>query len=312
MYLHEPEEFEVARSAYRQLIVKLDIAADLGSLTTAESRNLVRKVELRDGHSAVLKVCGNTREPGEGDVLAAWYELGLPCVEPLAWGYEPVKSGVAGTASYLLTSHVDAPSLAGARRSSLADKAALALRLVDFVGPFHSSNARVPVARSWERRLDLHLRWTLPALRNAGLEEPHRWNDHLRQVGELGNTTIHGDPAGGNVLDTPDGLLLLDPPGALRAVPEADIAQICCQSAGPDDVEAVLDQVLAHHPRFNPDIARFLAGMNLLVVAGYVLAEHENPDAAIARAATPSPALERAEAVLSVARRLADRPRLAW
>ena len=78
MYLHEPQEFDVARRIYPVLAERLGVVEDLGTLTTPESRNVVRKVRLADGSFGVLKVIGNTRELGEGEVLERWRSRGLP------------------------------------------------------------------------------------------------------------------------------------------------------------------------------------------------------------------------------------------
>ena len=93
LYAREVAEFEIAWKAYRDLHGRIGIEDDFGSLTTSESRNLVRRVRLRDGVQAVVKVVGNTREPGEGEVLKGWHHSGLPCVEPINWGYQRVLVG---------------------------------------------------------------------------------------------------------------------------------------------------------------------------------------------------------------------------
>ncbi len=104
LYQNEIAEFTVARSEYPFIAARAGVVADLGSLTTDESRNIVRKVRLADGRLAVLKVMGHRREQGEGEVLAAWTAKGLPCVRPLEWGY--------GQTSWVLTE--SAPSMATA------------------------------------------------------------------------------------------------------------------------------------------------------------------------------------------------------
>jgi hypothetical protein len=71
LYTHEVHEFEVARLVHRRVAPALGLT-DLGTLTTPESRNIVRKVRRPDGSTAVLKVIGNLREPGEAEALRAW------------------------------------------------------------------------------------------------------------------------------------------------------------------------------------------------------------------------------------------------
>jgi hypothetical protein len=90
LYLNEIEEFDVAVQAYYQIVSGLGVEQDIRSMATPESRNFIRLVRLKDGGLAVLKVIGNTREPGEGEVLAAWHKAGLPSVEPICWGYARV------------------------------------------------------------------------------------------------------------------------------------------------------------------------------------------------------------------------------
>ena len=113
LYLNEIEEFEVAVDAYAQVLGRLNIDDDLGSLATSESRNLIRKVQLKDDGLGVLKVIGNTREPGEGELLATWHHAGLPSVRPMTWGYVQVRDGKSSrTAMYLLTESTRSPPAA--------------------------------------------------------------------------------------------------------------------------------------------------------------------------------------------------------
>lgn len=281
LYRHEIHEFGIAGAALACLWPRLGIDEDLGSLTTPESRNIVRRVRLRDGSHAVLKLIGNTREPGEGDLLAAWRRAKLPCVEPVTWGYLQVRTGsapagVPRTATYLLTRLVPARYLP--EPSGLDEQSRRASDLVALVRPFHAADVRVPRTRSWSDRLGQHLRETLPLLRRHGLPEPEQWTDKLDRLSRDGRVTVHGDPAGRNVLDSGHGLILLDPPGAITALPEADVAQICCQVGGADGVRALLALVAEQEPQLDPSAVSGFAGLNLLVWAGYAAAEHSNPD----------------------------------
>jgi hypothetical protein len=273
LYTHEPSEFRVAVAAYRVVSERLGVVEDRGTLTTAESRNIVRRVRLHDGSEACLKVVGNTREPGEGEVLEAWHALGLPCVEPLAWGYE-------GRGSYLLTRFVDAPTLPRTFEGPVEARVDVASRLIALMRRFHDAPVRVSRARTWEQRMRTHLHWTLPLLRERGVQEPPGWEARLAELSAQGRCILHGDPAGGNVLQGPDGLILLDPPGALRGLREADAAQICSQIGGAEHAEELIDAVCAHHRWLEPGGVAALAGVNFLTWAGYALAGHENPDAA--------------------------------
>ena len=85
---------------------------------------------------------------------------------------------------------------------------------------------------------------------------------------------VHGDPAGGNVLDTVDGLLLIDPPGALIALPEADIGQICSQVGGVDATAEMIELVSNHDRTLDPSAIAGFAGLNFFVWGGYFLAMH--------------------------------------
>ena len=297
LYTHEPLELQVAVAAYRALWDRLGLREDLGTLTTPESRNVVRRVCLADGREAVAKLIGNVREPGEGEVLAAWHALGLPCVEPLDWGYQRVRvDGVTQVATYLLTEFVDAPAFPRSFEDRpLAERLQAACRLAALMRPFHAADVRVSRARSWEDRLRLHLRWTLPLLRAQGIEEPRGWADTLAALSAQGRCILHGDPAGANVLVTASGLVLLDPPGALRGLREADVAQICSQVGGERDIEDVIAAVCDDDPRLDPSAVAAFAGLNFLTWAGYFLAEHPNPDV---------PAAGAARSYVAVARRL--------
>jgi hypothetical protein len=279
LYLHEIDEFEVAVAAYERLWDDLRIEDDLGNISTRESRNVVRRVRLHDSGPAVMKVAGNVREPGEGEVLAAWYRSGLPCVEPLDWGFVALDSGAV--ASYVLTRFIEAPAVgqppAGA---TVAERRDLARRLVQFMTPFHEADVRVARSRTWQERLNLHLQWTLPLIRGEQLEEPTAWKRKLGALSDQGRITVHGDPAANNVLELPDGrFVLLDPPGALSGMPEADAGQICAQVGGAEDVEGVVAAVCDDQHRLDPTAVAAFAGMNFLVWSGYFLAEHPNPDA---------------------------------
>jgi aminoglycoside phosphotransferase (APT) family kinase protein len=204
-------------------------------------------------------------------VLDAWHALGLPCVEPLEWGYE-------GRASYLLTRFVAAPTLE--RPDALGERVEMASELIALMRRFHDAPVRVSRARTWEERMRAHLRWTLPLLRERGIAEPPGWEARLAELSAQGRCILHGDPAGGNVLQGPEGLILLDPPGALRGLREADAAQICSQIGGAEHAEELIDAVCARHRWLEPAAVEALAGVNFLTWAGYELAGHQSPDAA--------------------------------
>jgi len=294
MYLHEPHELSIAAMALPQLCLRLSIAEDLGTLATHESRNVVRKVSLEDGTLAVLKIVGNVREPGEGELLSAWYHAGLPCVEPLTWGYHRLPV-VEATVSYILTRFT--ASLPREIVSSESARRREALDLVEFIGPFHRAFTQVPRARRWADRMRQHLRWTNPRLEDAGFALPLEWEEKLQRLSAEGLVLIHGDPAGSNILRTENGRLLLDPPGALIALPEADVAQICCQVGGLEHVEELIALAADQNHSVDPSAIAAFAGLNLLVWAGYAVVHHSNPD-------VPEASLGRPEAHMALAARL--------
>jgi hypothetical protein len=305
LYRNEIAEFGVALAEYPVLAARAGVVADLGSLTTSESRNIVRKVRLANGRLAVLKVMGHGREPGEGEVLAAWTAKGLPCVRPLAWGY--------GRASWLLTGFVPLPTMSVA--ADPAGRVADVRELVRFISAFHQSGAVVAVTRTWRDRLDEHLRWTLPLTRGHGLAEPADWEEKLAAAG--GDTLLHGDPAGSNVLVTEDdSFVLLDPPGAIRGPREADAGQIashvgCARAGDPADkaaeVVALVDEAAAAGESLDPRLVALFAGLNLLVWSGYFLVGHGHPATGEATGRESEAA---AESYLAAARRLVGRFRV--
>ena len=120
---------------------------------------------------------------------------------------------------------------------------------------------------------------------------------------------VHGDPAGGNVLDTVDGLLLIDPPGALIALPEADIGQICSQVGGVDATAEMIELVSNHDRTLDPSAIAGFAGLNFFVWGGYFLAMHPNPDARHSEQ-TAEAARHDAERYLVLARQLIREYRL--
>ena len=80
-------------------------------------------------------------------------------------------------------------------------------------------------------------------------------------------------------MQTPDGLVLIDPPGALTALPEADIAQICSQVGGVDATRDLIDLACTQDPSLDPSAIAAFAGLNFFIWTGYMLAQHSNPDA---------------------------------
>lgn len=307
LYENEIAEFGVALAEYPRIAARAGVVWDLGTLTTYESRNIVRKVCLADDRLAVLKVMGHRREQGEGEVLAAWTAKGLPCVRPLKWGYE--------RASWLLTSYLPLPTMRIAPDPE--GRTTDVRRLVEFMRTFHLSGATVPQARTWRDRLDAHLRWTLPLTREYGLAEPLHWEAKLATAGGAaasGETLLHGDPAGSNVLVADDGsFVLLDPPGAVRGRREADAGQIashvgCGHTGAPADkateVIALVDEAVAADPTLDPRLVALFAGLNLIVWSGYFLARHGHPATGRVNGQEPVSA---AEAYLAVSRILVGR-----
>ena len=306
LYLNEIDEFDAAVQAYSHIAGRVGIAEDIRNLTTPESRNLVRQVRLDDASLAVLKITGSTREPGEGELLAAWYRAGLPTVQPISWGHVRVAGSEVRTASYVMTRFVESRLLPEPR--TLAERKERVTQLVSLVRPFHEAHIRVSRARRWSDRTNQHLRWTLPLLREHALAEPEQWAEKLGRLSQDGRVVIHGDPAGSNVLDTGHGLVLIDPPGALVALPEADIAQICCQVGGVEAAVELIGLVSGRDPALDPSAIAGFAGLNFLVWGGYLLAQHPNPDARIG----PSTEVARrdCERYLALARKLLSEYRL--
>jgi len=98
-------------------------------------------------------------------------------------------------------------------------------------------------------------------------------------LSQEGRVLVHGDPAGRNVLQTSSGLVLLDPPGALTALREADVAQICSQVGGVSDLVDMIDVACDQDSTLDPSAIAGFAGLNVLLLSGYVLAGHRHPDA---------------------------------
>ncbi len=138
MYLHEVAEFALVKAAYVEVADRMGVVQDLGSLTTPESRNLVRLVRRQGRDMAVLKLVGNTREPGEGRVLSIWQERGLPSVPPLAWGELNVSVGPeSGVVTYLLTGYLPYSTVPPADGKSLNERMSLLKDLMALLAPFH-------------------------------------------------------------------------------------------------------------------------------------------------------------------------------
>lgn len=284
LYTHEPEEFDIAIRAYRRLSERLALTSDVRSLTTPESRNIVRLVTTATGEPAVLKIMGNGREPGEGEVLRSWHKRGLPCVTPIDWGYETILvDGVKRVASYLLTAYVDGEPLRHRPEDPLDEKEHQLEILIRFIEPFHSAALAVSTARSWSDRMWLHLKWVTPLIEEAGLNTPTDWRVKLKTVSDRGRILIHGDPAGANVVRSSSGPVLLDPPGALLACREADVAQICCQVGGASLVPQMITKACDLDRTLHPEMLACLAGINILLWAGYLLVGHAHPDIATDR-----------------------------
>jgi len=311
LYTHEVDEFEVARQVHRRVAPELGLA-DLGSLTTPESRNIVRKVQRPDGSTAVLKVIGNLREPGEAEALRAWSACGLPCVRPLTWGDVLLVPGAGPpVASYVLTEYVDRPVLVVPDGTSLAERERITCRLTLCVSAFHEAPVRVPDrARSWVDRVGAHLRWTLPLIRRERLAEPFGWQGKLEAACARESRLLHGDASGANALVLGDGsLVLLDPPGAIRGPREADIGHIvsyvaCVGSRTAEEKVADIDPLLRTaceaSPSLDPAAVALFAGVNLLTWAGYFLVGHVNRNAGSSGVGGDSPRpLDQASAYLA-------------
>ncbi len=179
--------------------------------------------------------------------------------------------------------------------------------LVAWTKQFHVGDPRVGIARRWRSRLELHLHQTLPLIRASRLAEPPSWRDKLLRLSEMGNVLVHGDPAGSNVLIAKSDLLLLDPPGALQGIREADIGQICWHIGGPEKVDTLVHVACAVDNRLNPDAVAAFAGFNLIIWAGYALVDHHHPDRPTNRGAE---AIEQADAHLRTAAALLQDYRL--
>ena len=319
LYTHEVAEFDIARDVHRWVAPALGLT-DLGTLTSPESRNIVRKVRRTDGTTAVLKVIGNLREPGEAQALAAWSARGLPCVRPLSWADVSVVPGAGPpAASYLLTEYIDRPVLAVPDTASVTQRARITRRLTECVSAFHQAPVVVPdCARTWADRVGAHLRWTLPLIRRAGLAEPPGWQVKLAAASARDSRLLHGDASGANALVLGDGsLILLDPPGAIRGPREADVGHIvsyvaCVGARTAEEKIAGLDPLLGAAcqaaPSLDPAAVALFAGVNLLTWAGYFLAGHVNRYAGSsgADAATARPLGEASAYLAGAARLLAD------
>ncbi|HEY6312977.1 MAG TPA: hypothetical protein VIY52_19545 [Streptosporangiaceae bacterium] len=306
LYTHEPAEFDTAIGAYRRLVDRLAIESDVRSLATPESRNIVRLVTRADGSAAVLKVMGHGREPGEGEVLRGWHEHGLPCVNPLDWGYVRLSGpGADRMATFVLTAYVEGEPLIHQAADPQREKEQQLEELLDFIQPFHSVVLNVSTARSWSDRMGLHLKWTMPLITAAGFREPEGWREKLQILSDRGRTVIHGDPAA-NVLRTPSGLILLDPPGALVASREADVAQICSQVGGAALAWQMITKACDLDPTLHPEALACLAGITILVWTGYLLVGHDNPDVAGDRSADRARQLTEAARYLHLATEMID------
>ena len=310
LYTHEVQEFGVARQVHRRVALELGLT-DLGTLTTPESRNIVRKVQRPDDSTAVLKVMGNLREPGAAEALRSWSGCGLPCVRLLQWGDVPLVPGAGlPAATYLLTVYIDRPVLAVRDGASLAERTGITRRLTKCVSAFHMAPVMVPDdARTWVDRIGEHLHWTLPLIRRERLAEPHGWQDKLAAASRRDSRLLHGDVSGGNALVLRDGsLVLLDPPGAICGPREADIGHIvsyvaCVGSRTAEekvaDIDPLLHAACEAVPSLDPTAVALFAGVNLLTWAGYFLVGHVNRNAGSSAAdeSFPRP-LEQASAYL--------------
>ena len=271
LYTHEVAEFDVAWEAYRVLFGRLGVKEDIGTLTTPESRNLVRKVALRGGGQAVLKVLGHTREPGEGEVLKAWHQSGLPCVEPIRWGYQRVTVGDGlATAAFLLTTYIPHSPEMHAERNEASKVGELTVWLQDF----HRCDVRPSTVRTWIQRLAPHLQEVLPVIRRNELTEPTAWERKLRWLSDCGKAIIHGDPAPSNTVTGSAGRVLLDPPGAIMAMREADVAQVCWHWGDRTEAWDAITSACEADPTLNPEAIAAFLGFNYLIAAGYVLTSH--------------------------------------
>lgn len=315
VYMDEIPEFFAARDAYALVrsgvaIETIDdtawiggarVVADLGSTRDldADACNLTRYVEVEvdpalDGddegkrRTAIVKVVGHAKEPGEGRTLAAMRAAGVNAPELL--GYAEIDLPNGHRAVVVVTEHVEGTTV------NLVDdpRPALerALELVDGLAPLRTADVKPASAhhRTFADRMGLHFSQTMPNLERHGVGNfEQRANvlmvlEALSQGGHV--QLLHGDPAPVNWIRTADGSLVsFAPRGEIYGTRECDVAAILVQhldafvserglpNSHGQAVGVMVDETVAHcaalGETLDPVRLRAAMGVHLVLWSGY-------------------------------------------
>lgn len=259
---NEPREFQEAWRVLESLGVRLPIVRDLGRLGAPSSRNIVRRVALTSGKIGVLKVYGRP-EPGEIEVLRLWAGEGIPCPAIVAAGQDG--------AGFVLMLEVPGKPLAQVAPTRQARARHTGAAVATFASA-HVSAAQVTALGTVGDNVFPNLLWAAStSLPTNGFSVHPRWQSVFRALTAQNPVVVHGDPAAGNLIVTPqDTLCLIDPSGCVGPR-EFDAARWIARLHLPDMTDALIETACHVDPSLDPSLLRGWLGLEFLLEAGVCL-----------------------------------------
>jgi hypothetical protein len=255
-YAAESEEVRRASATLKQLRIQLGLVEFLNNLNpTAGRPQLLLGFRSVQYGRVVLKVYGRPR-PNEAAVQRFWARAGVPVVEVLAAGDNPV--------SWLLM-----PMILGSP-PELTNRTALTRTLSEIMSTAHAVfSPEVGYHRDLHTGVAGHFRVVLAALARHGYALPNGWSRAARQLYGSGNPTfLHGDLTPKNLLRERGGRLRLLDTCGYTGPAEFDAARWCARVGGSHHASTLLDMWICTELGLDAQLAQALLGLELLMEAG--------------------------------------------
>jgi hypothetical protein len=255
-YAAEREEIRRASATLKQLCTRLGLVEFLHSLNPGVGRpQLLLGFRSVQYGRVVLKVYGRIR-PNEAAVQGFWARAGVPVVEVLAAGDDPV--------SWLLM-----PMISGSI-PKLTNPTALTRTLAEIMTTAHALfSPEVGDPRDLHMGIADHLRIVLDALTRHNYSIPDDWECAAQQFYCSGSSTfLHGDLTSKNLLQEPGGRLRLLDTCGYTGPAEFDAARWCARIGCGHHAVALLETWLNTEPGLDTHLAHRLLGLELLMEAG--------------------------------------------
>ncbi|MDL5158936.1 phosphotransferase family protein [Actinomycetospora termitidis] len=254
-YGHESDEVRRAADALDAIIDHRSLYGPVRDLTpgTGKPQFLLQLAD-ETGTPVVLKVYGRLR-PAEAAVQARWCAAGVPTPEIRSSGDEPV--------SWLLMSVLSGSPPARERGPLLTRRLARTMSTAHSVDA-HDLSGPVDLASALEK----HLAAVTSAAEAHGYRVPRDILGRARTTmsSDL-PTCLHGDLSPVNLMESRDSLHILDTCGYFGPA-EFDAARWCARVGGADGAERELGRWLTEERGLDPERARTLLGLELIMEAG--------------------------------------------